>query len=157
MEPMVEAGRLERFLDLRPKVIVAACDPLAIGSLDDSDDPLFEVWQFTSDGGVGAIRPLADSAENTSKLIALPNPPTATCVLAAQTTAGRAALEVLRTWWIVNSPQSVAPVLCCRAEEAVAEILRVLLRAVHQELRDTVAQLTSTTAQMYELRCEHEQ
>jgi hypothetical protein len=157
MELMLEASRLERFLDLRPKVVVAACDPLATTCPDDSDEPLFDVWSFTPGEESGLLRLVMYAAEPSGILIAVPNPPAATCVLAAQSSEGCTALEILRTWWTAHGACPASPVLCCRVEDAVADILRALLRVAHQEIRDAAAQVTSATAQLYELRCEYEQ
>jgi Family of unknown function (DUF6212) len=158
MELLLDAALLGRFLDLRPKVVVASCDALAAVSLDDSTDPPFDVWVFMPDAATSAVRPQAVLPTNGGKVIAVPNPPAATCVLAAQTEQGAEALEVLRAWWLANGPSPAAPVLRCRdGDSAAVEIMGVLLRSAQQELRDLAAQVNGTTAQMYELRCEYDQ
>jgi hypothetical protein len=157
MELMIQRGLLARFLDLRPKVIVASCDPLAEKCLDESDAPLFDVWVFTPDGATsGMIRPRIANREE-GELVTVLNPTAAICVLAAETAEGCASLEQLKVWWTTNSPRPVSVLFCRDRDNAVTEILRVLLRATQQELHETTVHATNATAQMVALRCENDQ
>jgi hypothetical protein len=151
MDLTIERRWLPRLFDLTPKVIVAAGDALADELRDNPADPLFEVWVFTPD--TGAIRPTDDTEELSGPRVAVPNTPAATCVLAARTDAGCAALEPLRTWWAANGP---APEPICRCRDA-ADVLRLLLRAARKELQSLTAEVASSASQIYELRCESEQ
>src|SRR5436190_1758582 len=99
MDLLIEAERLPRFFDLTPKVIVASGDALAGVLRDDAADPLFEVWIYTPAGPTsGVVRPQS-AAEPTGRLVAVPNPPAATCLPAARTAEACEALERFRTWW----------------------------------------------------------
>src|SRR5690349_11498975 len=100
MDLLIEAERLPRFFDPTPKVIVASGDSLADSLRDDAADPLFEVWVYTSTGPTsGVVRPQSAATEPTGRLVAVPNPPAATCLLAARTAEACEALERFRTWW----------------------------------------------------------
>src|SRR5260370_19360431 len=153
MELLVQTRLLARFLDMRPKVIVASGDSLADACLDDAAEPLFDVWVFTPDG---VIRPQVDALAD-GELVGAANAPAGTCVLAAETAAGCASLERLKSWWTANSPRPISLLHCRARDTAVAELLRVLLRAPQQELHETAAHATAATAQMYALRCEADQ
>jgi hypothetical protein len=158
MDLRIEADALARFFDMTPKVIVAAGDALADTLADDADDSAFEVWVFTPAGPAPAvIRPRADAGEPAGRLVAVPNLPAATCVLAARTAEGCAALEPLRAWWADNGPRPVSLLRCRDGAGAEADLLGLFLRAARQELHDVTAQATSAAAQIYELRCEYEQ
>jgi hypothetical protein len=157
MDLRIEAEALARFFDLTPKVIVANGDALADALADDVNDPLFEVWLFTpAEAGPGVIRPKAEAGEPPGRLVPVPNPPAATCVLAARTAEGCAELEPLRAWWAHNGPRPVS-VHRCPDADVEAELLRVILLATRQELQEMTEQAAAAAAQIYELRCEYEQ
>jgi hypothetical protein len=158
MDLRIEAESLARFFDLTPKVIVPAGDPLAESLAGDADEPLFEVWLFTAEGpAAGVVRPKGGAGDPAGRRVAVPNPPGGTCVLAARTAEGWAALQPLWKWWDDNGPRPASLHRCRDDAGAEAELLRVFLRAARQELSDVTAQATSAAAQVYELRCEYEQ
>jgi hypothetical protein len=158
MNLFVQAEELARFLDLRPKVIVAAGDALADGCLEGADASLFYTWVFTlENANTGVLRPLIETIPEGKRLL-VRNPPAAAYVLAALSAAGADSLELLRTWWTANGPIPAVPVLNCRdRDSAMAEILRVLLGQAQEEVRETAAQATAAQAQIYALRCEYDQ